>query len=71
MSNQDGKPTTSSSAGDQQPPWLLANLLSTNCDKDCGEALKSLLPGPFCVLQGSPGDGMANTLDSIPMLRIE
>jgi len=71
MSNQAVTPTTSSSAGDQQPPWLLANLLSTNCDKDCGEALKSLLPGPFCVLQGSPGDGMANTLDSMPMLPIE
>jgi len=25
-----------------------------------------LLPGPFVVMQGSPGDGMANTVDSMP-----
>ena len=26
------------------------------------------LPCPFIILQGSPGDGMANTIDSMPML---
>ncbi|KAL9180038.1 hypothetical protein ACHAXT_008008 [Thalassiosira profunda] len=29
---------------------------------------KSIVPGPFVVLQGSPGDGMANTIDSVPAL---
>jgi len=28
-----------------------------------------LLPGPFVVLQGMRGDGMANTIDSIPLYR--
>ena len=58
------------------PPWLSANLLCTNYIAGSvevrGEALKkSILPGPFTILQGSPGDGMANTLDSMPMLPIE
>ena len=70
MSNQVEMMNATSTA---TSPWLLANLLS-NCHKeDCcqGAALQSLLPGPFCVLQGSPGDGMANTLDSMPMLPIQ
>jgi len=73
MSDQVVITTNGSNPGaQQQPPWLLANLLSSNCGKDyVREALKSLLPGPFCVLQGSAGDGMANTLDSMPMLPLE
>ena len=26
----------------------------------------AVLPGPFVVMQGSPGDGMSNTLDGLP-----
>eukprot|EP00557_Chaetoceros_sp_GSL56_P005893 CAMPEP_0176503628 /NCGR_PEP_ID=MMETSP0200_2-20121128/15469_1 /TAXON_ID=947934 /ORGANISM="Chaetoceros sp., Strain GSL56" /LENGTH=849 /DNA_ID=CAMNT_0017902941 /DNA_START=1262 /DNA_END=3811 /DNA_ORIENTATION=+ len=38
---------------------------------DMQEAMRILandydLPGPFTVLQGTPGDGMANSMDSIP-----
>ena len=29
---------------------------------------RSHLPGPFTVLQGIPGDGMANTIDSAPLM---
>ena len=58
-----------------ESPWLLANLLSKCPPQDrtaeSNRALQSILPGPFCILQGSPGDGMANTLDSMPMLPIE
>ncbi len=28
----------------------------------------SMIPGPFVVMQGTPGDGMANTIDSMPEL---
>jgi hypothetical protein len=43
---------------------------------DMQEAMRILandydLPGPFTVLQGTPGDGMANSIDSIPDLRME
>ena len=27
------------------------------------------IPGPFVVLQGMPGDGMANTIDSMPQIQ--
>lgn len=43
---------------------------------DIHEAMRILahdydLPGPFTVLQGTPGDGMANSIDSIPDIRTE
>ena len=78
MSNQDQIEMSSSSNADDPPPlWTLANLFSTKQDDYCScsdsdvKAKAQLLPGPFVVLQGSPGDGMANTLDSMPMLPIE
>lgn len=70
----------------QPPPWMLANLLSST-NSNCGSSgeddsplqtststsslLQQILPGPFTVLQGSPGDGMSNTLDSMPMLPLD
>jgi hypothetical protein len=30
--------------------------------------MQYLLPGPFVVMQGMPGDGMMNTIDSIPVV---
>jgi hypothetical protein len=57
----------------RRPPWMLANFFPI-CSEGGGvnpaaiTRLPLLLPGPFCVLQGSPGDGMTNTLDSMPML---
>lgn len=31
----------------------------------------SMIPGPFVVMQGTPGDGMANTIDSMPQLIVD
>ena len=47
-------------------PWRRANLLSTQSNNN--KLVNTILPGPFVILQGSPGDGMSNTLDSMPML---
>ncbi len=33
-----------------------------------GVNVEDMVPGPFVVMQGTPGDGMANTIDSMPML---
>ena len=30
--------------------------------------MEQMVPGPFVVLQGTPGDGMANTIDTMPEL---
>mmetsp|Transcript_4833 Transcript_4833/g.10256 ORF Transcript_4833/g.10256 Transcript_4833/m.10256 type:complete len:227 (+) Transcript_4833:570-1250(+) len=32
-------------------------------------AAKPIIPGPFVVFQGIPGDGLGNTIDSCPMLQ--
>ena len=37
----------------------------------CHEITTLELPGPFVVLQGIPGDGMANTIDTMPILAEE
>ena len=29
-----------------------------------------MLPGPFVILQGMPGDGMANTVDTMPLVNV-
>ncbi|KAL7548420.1 hypothetical protein ACHAWF_011716 [Thalassiosira exigua] len=55
-------------------PSLVANVPSRRCRRRSRPRrpstmlLPSLLPGPFVVLQGSPGDGMANTIDALPAL---
>lgn len=33
-----------------------------------GVNVEEMVPGPFVVIQGTPGDGMANTIDSMPMI---
>lgn len=52
------------SSGDDDSP-------SQETSTSTSSLLQQILPGPFTVLQGSPGDGMSNTLDSMPMLPLD
>jgi hypothetical protein len=50
--------------------WQVANIISQNYDTNDATIrglLSRILPGSFVVLQGSPGDGMSNTLDTLPV----
>eukprot|EP00571_Detonula_confervacea_P011413 CAMPEP_0172304434 /NCGR_PEP_ID=MMETSP1058-20130122/5843_1 /TAXON_ID=83371 /ORGANISM="Detonula confervacea, Strain CCMP 353" /LENGTH=940 /DNA_ID=CAMNT_0013015659 /DNA_START=144 /DNA_END=2966 /DNA_ORIENTATION=+ len=46
----------------------LVNLSPRHTNNNNANTPILLLPGPFVIMQGSPGDGMANTVDSMPML---
>ena len=47
---------------------LYSTPLSRLVNLPFSSSISPIIPGPFVVLQGSPGDGMANTIDSMPVL---
>lgn len=50
---------------------LTSSATRTGSRNVCHEITTMELPGPFVVLQGIPGDGMANTIDTMPIVAEE